>query len=249
MPQQRDPWNDRFDEPRVELRRLLAELLGTLLLVLAATGTSVVGAYTSVEMGRAAEVVAPGLMLMAIILSMGRLSGAHLNPAVTVGFALRQEFPWRRVPGYLVAQLVGATAAVVLLAVVFGRVGGLGATTPGAGVGDGQALVVEIVLTFGLFTVIAGTASSAQNVGPLSALAVGGYLAMAGLWSSPVSGASMNPARSLGPDLVLGDWSAFWIYVVGPLLGAVLAVGCAVLLRGGPDAEGARTAQGQPPRG
>jgi aquaporin Z len=149
------------------------------------------------------------------------------------------------VPGYVVAQLLGATGAVLTLLAVFGDVGGLGVTQPGAGFTDVQAMVVELLLTFGLVSTILGTASTAQNVGPLSALAVGGYIVLAGLWSSPVSGASMNPARSFGPALVSGDFDAYWIYLVGPFAGGALAVAVAVLLRGrGGDAGGLAAARG-----
>jgi len=175
---------------------------------------------------------------------MGAISGAHLNPAVSLAFAARGDFPWRRVPGYLVAQLLGATLACLLLWAMFGKIGMLGATEPGAGFTDVQAMFMELVLTAGLVSTILGTASRAQNVGAMSALAVGGYIALAGLWSSPVSGASMNPARSFGPDLVLGDFSAYWVYVAGPLAGALLAGGFAWVLRGRADIGGARAAQG-----
>jgi len=233
-----------FDNPRLEWRRLFAEVLGTFFLVLVGAGGGVVNAVSDGQISRATAVTAPGLMVMAIILFMGAVSGAHLNPAVTLGFALRGDFPWRRVPGYIVAELVGATLGVLFLRVAFGEVGSLGATEPGAGISDLQACSMETILTVGLFSVILGTASKAQNLGPLSALAVGAYIVLAGLWSSPVSGASMNPARSFGPDLVLGDFSHYWVYVVGPLLGAALAVGIAVVLRGRAEEGGAMAAQG-----
>jgi len=239
------PWSRDFDDPRLEWRRLFSELLGTFLLVLVGAGGAVVDADSGGQIGRAAGVAAPGLLVMAVILFMGAVSGAHLNPAVTFAFALRGNFPWRRVPGYIVVQLVAATLAVLLLRVVFGDVGGLGATLPGKGFTDLQAVVVELLLTLGLVSTILGTASTAQNVGPMSALAVGGYIVLAGLWSSPVSGASMNPARSFGPALVGGDFSAYWVYLAGPVLGAALAVGVAFLLRGrGGDAGGMAAARG-----
>jgi aquaporin Z len=233
-----------FDDPRHEWRRLFAEVLGTFLLVLVGAGGGVVDAVSNGAIGRGASVTAPGLMVMAIILFMGAVSGAHLNPAVTLGFALRGDFPWRRVPGYLVAELLGSTLAVLVLWAMFGKVGSLGATEPGPGISDVQAMVMELILTAGLFSVILGTASKAQNLGPLSALGVGAYIVLAGLWSSPISGASMNPARSFGPDLVLGNFSHYWVYVVGPLLGAAIAVGFAVILRGRGEAGGAAAAQG-----
>jgi aquaporin Z len=161
-----------------------------------------------------------------------------------LGFAVRGDFPWRRVPGYIVAELLGSTLAVLVLWAMFGKVGSLGATEPGPGISDLQAMVMELILTVGLFSVIIGTASRSQNLGPLSALGVGAYIALAGLWSSPISGASMNPARSFGPDLVLGNFDHYWVYVVGPILGAAIAVGFAFVLRGRADVGGAAAAQG-----
>jgi aquaporin Z len=239
------PWATAFDDPSQEWRRLFSELFGTFLLVLVGAGGGVIDAVSHGAIGRGAEVAAPGLTVMAIILFMGAVSGAHLNPAVSVAFAARGDFPWRRVPGYVVAQLAGATFAVLFLEAMFGNVGMLGATLPGAGVGGGQAVLMEFVLTVGLVSTILGTASRAQNVGPLSAVAVAGYVILAGLWSSPITGASMNPARSFGPDLVLRDFNHFWVYVAGPLAGGLVAVGISWILRGpGGDAGGIAAAQG-----
>jgi aquaporin Z len=221
---------DEFADPRFGYRRLFAEVLGTFLLVLAAAGGGILHAKGQISLS--AAVVAPGLMVMAIILFMGAVSGAHLNPVVSVAFAMRRDFAWRRVPRYIAAQLVGAALACLFLLAVFGNVAHLGATLPGHGYAPWQALLIEIALTGGLVSVILGTASSAQNVGAIGALGVGGYIALAGLWAAPVSGASMNPARSFGPALVSGDWTAYWVYVVGPLVGAVIAVACALMLRG-----------------
>ena len=229
----------------MRLRRLFSELFGTFLLVLVGAGATVVGALSHGAISRPAAVAAPGLMVMAIIFFMGAVSGAHLNPAVTLAFSLRGDFPWRRVPGYVLAQGAGATLACLFLWGVYGKVGMLGATEPGAGIEDWQALLTELALTVGLVSTILGTASRAQNVGALSAVAVGGYIVLAGLWSSPISGASMNPARSFAPDLVLGRFGHLWVYVSGPLLGAGIAVGIAWLLRGpGGDPGGLVAARG-----
>jgi aquaporin Z len=220
----------QFDDPRREWRRLFSELLGTFMLVLVAAGGGILHGEGQISL--AAAVVAPGLMVMAIILFMGAVSGAHLNPAVSLAFALRGDFPWKRVPGYIIVQLAGATLACLFLYAVFGNVQHLGATLPGPGYANWQALLMEVVLTATLVSVILGTASAAQNVGAIAALGVGGYIALAGLWSAPVSGTSMNPARSFGPALVSGDFSSYWVYVLGPLAGAMIAVGCAYVLRG-----------------
>lgn len=219
-----------FDDPRLEWRRLFSELLGTFMLVLVAAGGGLLHGEGQISL--AAAVVAPGLMVMAIILSMGAVSGAHLNPVVSLAFALRGDFPWRRLPGYVLIQLVGATLACLFLYAVFGDVQHLGATLPGPGYADWQALLMEVALTGTLVSVILGTASAAQNVGAIAALGVGGYIALAGLWSAPVSGASMNPARSFGPALVSGDFSSYWVYVLGPIAGALIAVASAYVLRG-----------------
>lgn len=235
----------RFADPGQEWRRLFAELLGTFFLVLTAAGAAMVSVAFPATISREAAVVAPGLMVMAVILSMGKVSGAHLNPAVSIAFALRADFPWRRVPAYIVVQLIGAVAAALFLQAVVDVSAAYGSTYPAAGHSDLAAWMLEAVLTMGLITVILGTASGAQNVGVIGALAVGGYIALAGLWASPVTGASMNPARTFGPDLVGNDWSSFWVYVVGPLLGALLAVAAAFVLRGrGGGWSGSTAAQG-----
>src|SRR5271169_2863312 len=196
-----------FDDTSLEWRRLFAEMLGTFMLVLAAAGGGIL--HSKGQISLAAAVVAPGLMVMAIILFMGAVSGAHLNPGVSLAFALRGDFPWKRVPGYIIIQLIGAALACLFLRGVFGNVEHLGATLPGPGYEDWQALLMEIVLTALLVSVILGTASAAQNVGAIAALGVGGYIALAGLWAAPVSGVSMNPARSFGPALVSGDWTSY----------------------------------------
>jgi aquaporin Z len=229
-----------FNDPRLAYRRLFGELLGTFMLVLVAAGGALLHAKGQISLS--AAVVAPGLMVMAIILFMGAVSGAHLNPVVSVAFASRGDFPWKRVPGYIGMQLLGATLACVFLLSVFGNIEHLGATLPGPGYKAWQAFMTEIALTGTLVSVILGTASSAQNVGTIGALGVGGYVALAGLWAAPVSGASMNPARSFGPALVAGDWTAYWVYVAGPLIGAAIAVGCAVILRGRGGDRAARAA-------
>ena len=146
-----------FDDPKLEYRRLFSELLGTFMLVLVAAGGGILHGKGQISL--AAAVVAPGLMVLAIILFMGAVSGAHLNPAVSLAFAVRGDFPWRRVPGYIIVQLVGATLACLFLLAVFGNVEHLGATLPGPGYHDWQAFLMEIALTAGLLSVILGTAS------------------------------------------------------------------------------------------
>jgi aquaporin Z len=234
-----------FRDPDQEWRRLFSEFYGTFLLVLVAAGGGMMGHAFPDTIGRTAAVVAPGLMVMAIIMFMGKVSGAHLNPAVTLAFSLRGDFPWRRVPGYIVTQLLGAVAAALFLRLAIDVSATFGSTYVAAGYSWGRGYLMEAVLTLGLVSVILGTASGAQNIGIFSAIGVGAYIALAGLWGSPISGASMNPARTFGPDLVGGDFSCFWIYVAGPLTGAVLAVAIAFVLRGpGGGRSGSAAAQG-----
>ena len=234
-----------FNDPSQEWRRLFSELLGTFFLVLVAAGGGMMGQAFPDTISRTAAVVAPGLMVMGIILFMGKVSGAHLNPAVSIAFSLRGDFPWRRVPGYIVVQLIGATLAALFLHAVINVSATYGSNYVAANFSGGDGFLMEAVLTFGLVSVILGTASGAQNVGLFGALGVGAYIALAGLWGSPISGASMNPARTFGPDLVGTDFTNYWVYVAGPLAGALLAVGTAWVLRGsGGGRSGSAAAQG-----
>jgi len=235
-----DFWDDRY-----EARRLFSEVLGTFLLVLVAVGGGIVDARFPGSIPLAVRVVAPAMMVAAIILFMGAVSGAHLNPAVSLSFAARGDFPWKRVPAYVVAQFVGACLAALLLWGMLGKFGPAGLTLPGHGVTNLTAFLTEMVLTAGLVSVILGTASGAQQLGPIAALGVGFYIALAGFWAAPVSGASMNPARSLGPALVFNDWTSWWVYLAGPIAGGAIAVGIAYVLRGpGGGKLGTQAAQG-----
>lgn len=226
-------------------RRLFAELMGTFFLVLAAAGGSMMDHAFAGQVGRVAAVTAPGVTVMAVILFMGKVSGAHVNPSVTIGFALRGDFPWPRVPGYIVAQLAGAVVAAWFLQSVIHVSATYGANYPAPHYTSVDAFWMETVLTFGLVSVILGTASGAQNVGLFGAIGVGAYIALAGLWGSPISGASMNPARTFGPDLVGAKFSDYWVYAAGPLSGMLAAVGASFVLRGpGGGRSGSVTAQG-----
>ena len=239
-----DPMRD-FQDPSQEWRRLFSELYGTFLLVIVAAGGGMMGQAFPNTISRTAAVVAPALMVTGIILFMGKVSGAHLNPAVSVAFALRGDFPWRRVPGYIIVQLIGATLAALFLHAVIDVSASFGSNYVAAGYSGGQGYLMEALLTMGLVSVILGTASGAQNIGIFGAIGVGAYIALAGLWGSPISGASMNPARTFGPDLAAGKFTDYWVYVAGPLTGAAIAVGIAFVLRGaGGGRAGSAAAQG-----
>ena len=234
-----------FADPSQEWRRLFSELLGTFLLVLVAAGGGMMGHAFPNTISRTAAVTAPALMVLGVILFMGKVSGAHLNPAVSIAFSLRGDFPWRRVPGYIVAQLAGACLAAWFLQATVHVSSSFGSNYPASGFSGFNAFVMETVLTFGLVSVILGTASGAQNLGVIGAIGVGSYIALAGLWGSPISGASMNPARTFGPDAISANFGSYWVYAAGPILGAIIAVGVAFVLRGrGGGLSGSGAAQG-----
>jgi aquaporin Z len=182
-------------------------------------------------------------MVIAIVYFMGTVSGAHINPAVTIAFAARRQFPWRRVPGYLIAQIVGATLAAFVLEMLYGGIAN-GRTAPGEGIEPIVAVATEFLLTLGLVSVVLGVVDGPRNVGVSAALAFGFYIALAGMFGATISGASMNPARTLGPDLIAGDLSQLWIYIVGPIAGGLVAVAFDRLLHGPPSAAGTQAAQG-----
>jgi len=236
---------DDFHDPRQEWRRLASEFVGTFFLVLVAAGAPMVGTKYPGTVTLGAAVVAPGLMVMAIIMFMGKVGGAHLNPGVSIAFALRGDFPWPRVPAYILVQVVAAITGAWTAQQLIGVSARIGGSYPGASTSSTSAFVVEAILTFGLVSVILGTSSGAQNIGIIAAIGVGGYIALAGLWAAPLSGASMNAARTFGPNLVGGDLTSIWVYLTGPLLGAIVAVGFAYVLRGaGGGRLGSQAAQG-----
>jgi aquaporin Z len=224
-------------------RALFAEMWGTFLLVLVGAGAVVVAAMTG-EISKGMEIIAPGLTVMVVIYFMGAVSGAHINPAVTLAFAMRRHFPWKRVPLYISAQILGGLLAVVFLKAMFGNIGNLGATLPYPGLEMWKLFVIETVLTTGLVNTILGTASGPGNVGNNGAIAIGGYITLAGLWAGPATGASMNAVRTLTPDLVRGDLQTTWIYVLATFTGAIIAVGFEWILKGKPSEHADKEAQG-----
>ena len=202
------------------MRRLAAEFVGTFLLVFAGPGAVVVNGVSGGGVGSLGIGLSFGLAVMAAIYAVGHLSGAHINPAVTVAFALTRHFPWSLVPAYVVAQLLGACAASATHLALFGDVADLGATVPSGSAS--QAALLEGVLTLLLMFVVSAVATDVRAVGQAAAIAIGGYVALAATFAGPIAGASMNPARSFGPALLSGTWTAHWAYWTGPVVGAVL---------------------------
>ena len=239
----------KFEEDTLRHRplriRVIIEFVGTFILVTVAAGAGVINQYAGGgPISRTAAVIAPGAVVMAMIYALGPLSGLHINPAVTLAFAGRGVFKMAWVLPYVIVQMAGAVAAALFLQAMFGHVssgGNYPIAKPG---GDWRSLVMEIVLTAILVTVILNTATGYRSIGHNAALAVGSTVALLGLFASPISGASMNPARTLGPDLVSFDFNGWWIYIVGPIVGAVLAVLLIALVRGTPDSEEREAAEG-----
>jgi aquaporin Z len=239
----------RFSEDTLQHRplplRVIVEFFGTFILVTVAAGSGVINHYAGGgPISRTAAVIAPGAVVMAMIYALGPLSGLHLNPAVTLAFTGRRVFKVAWVLPYIAAQFAGAICAALFLQGMFSDVaagGNYPIAKPG---GEWRSLVMETVLTAILISVILNTATGYRSIGHNAALAVGATIALLGLFASPISGASMNPARSLGPDIVSTNFTGWWVYVVGPLSGAILAVMLIGLFRGVPDAAEREAATG-----
>lgn len=206
------------------MRRLFAESLGTFCLVFAGTGAIVIDQTTGGEVTHIGIALTFGLVVMAMIHALGDVSGAHLNPAVSIGFVLARRFPARELPRYVIAQTIGALAASALLRLLFPANETLGATMPVGPIW--RSFVLEVVLTFMLMLVILAVSSGPKERGVMAGIAIGGTVGLAALFAGPISGASMNPARSFAPAVVSGDISTLWMYLAAPPVGAMLAVAC-----------------------
>jgi aquaporin NIP len=211
------------------LRALTAEAIGTFALVFAGAGAVMVDAKTH-ALGHVGVAITFGLVIMAMIYAVGHISGAHFNAAVTFAFALTRHFPWSRAAGYWLAQFVGAVTAAAILRGSLGNIAHIGATLPSGS--QGQSFLWELVMTFFLMLVIMAVATDTRAVGEAAAIAIGGTIGLDAMFGGPISGASMNPMRSLGPALVSGDLHALWLYIVAPLIGAALGGLAYQLVRG-----------------
>jgi len=212
------------------MRKLAAEFVGTFALVFAGTGAIVIDAETGGRIGHVGIAITFGLAIMVMIYAVGHVSGAHFNPAVTLAFAVGRHFSWRLVPLYWAAQLLGALAASVLMMGMFGDAAEAAVSSPLGSAG--RAFLLESVLTFFLMFVITSVATDVRAVGQAAAIAIGGTIALDGLFAGPITGASMNPARSLAPALVWWNWDDQWLYLAGPAAGAVLGVLAYQFIRG-----------------
>ena len=203
------------------LKPLAAEFIGTFLLVFVATGVVMANDFSGGQISHLGIGITTGLVVTVAIFSLGHVSGAHINPAVTFGFALGGHFPWSKVPGYVISQIAGGILASAVLLALIGNIAQMGANLPA--LGPSQALGLEVILTFLLMLVIGAVATDSKAQGNLAAIAIGATVGLEIIFAGPLSGASMNPARSLSPALVGWTWTAQWIFVVGPLAGAAIA--------------------------
>jgi aquaporin NIP len=223
-------------------QRLLAEAVGTFALVFAGCGAIIVNAERGDTLGAVGVSAAFGLVIMVMIYATGHISGAHFNPAVTLAFTVGRHFPRREAVAYIPVQLAAAAAAALTLRLVWeGTPANLGATVPS--VGSGAAVTYEFVLTAFLMFVIMAVATDTRAVGAAAAIAVGGTVGLDALFGGGVTGASMNPARSFGPALIAGEWKDFWVYILGPLAGALAGAFLYQAIRGRPDLAPAPTAR------
>ena len=220
-----------MDESLLLWRRCAAEGLAAFTLVFAGCGAIITNAQYPGTLDTVGIALVFGLVIMAMVYATGHLSGAHINPAVTLAFTLTRHFSRREAVAYIGAQLAGATAGALLLGAIWTDMpASLGATVPT--VGAGSALVYEAVLTAFLMFVILAVATDTRAVGAAAAIAIGGTIGLDALFGGPVTGASMNPARSFGPALVSGTWTDFWVYIIGPVAGAALGAVAYQLIRG-----------------
>ncbi|GHO84098.1 MIP family channel protein [Dictyobacter formicarum] len=213
-------------------RKAVAEFAGTFALVTAGCGAIMVDALTH-SLTHVGVALTFGLIIMVMIAATGHLSGAHFNPAVTIAFAVTRHFPWRHVPFYILAQMLGAVLGAALLRGFFGPIASLGATIPAGGAW--QSFGLEVLLSAVLMMVIISVATDTRAVGQLAALAIGAAVALDAMWGGPISGASMNPARSLGPALMAGTWNDQWVYLIAPIIGTCLGAALYQWLRATPE--------------
>ncbi|MDB9754847.1 MIP family channel protein [Winogradskyella sp.] len=207
-------------------KKAFAELLGTFIMVFCGCGAMTVNEITGGAITHVGVAITWGLVVMAMIYAFGHISGAHLNPAVTIGFAVAKKFKWKDVPLYLTAQTMGAFLAILVLWLLFPESSSFGHTYPAEGFAPYKAFIFELFLTFFLMLVILNVSIGSKEIGSMAAIAVGGVILLEAMFAGPMTKASMNPARSLAPAFVSGNLEHLWLYLTAPIIGAILAVFC-----------------------
>ncbi|MDC0097940.1 MIP family channel protein [Flavobacteriaceae bacterium] len=203
-------------------KRFISEIIGTFALVFCGTGAMVINDFTGGTVTHVGVAITFGLIVMGMIYAFGDISGAHMNPAVTIGFAYAKKFPWKEVPAYVLAQLIGAFLASGILLYLFPESQTLGATLPG--LSALKVFILEIILSFFLMVVIINVSTGSKEIGVVAGIAIGSVVLLEAMFAGPITGASMNPARSIAPAVVSGNIADLWIYIFAPIIGCVLAV-------------------------
>ena len=206
------------------MKRYFAEIIGTFAMVFCGCGAMTINEITNGSISHVGIAITWGLIVMAMIYAFGETSGAHFNPAVTVGFAYAKKFSWKDVPKYILSQIIGAFLAIVLLWFLFPESQSFGHTYPAEGFAPYKAFVFELILTFFLMVVIINVSTGSKEIGTMAAIAVGSIILLEAMFAGPITKASMNPVRSLAPAIISGNLTHLWLYLTAPFIGAILAV-------------------------
>ena len=213
------------------MKKYIAESMGTFAMVFCGCGAMAINEITNGAITHPGVAITWGLIVMAMIYAFGEISGAHFNPAVTIGFAYAKKFPWKKVPQYIISQFIGALIAALILWFLFPESETLGSTFPADGFEPYKAFVLELLLTFFLMVVIINVSTGSKEIGTMAAIAVGGVILLEAMFAGPITKASMNPVRSLAPALVSGNLQHLWLYLTAPVIGALLAISSCKLVK------------------
>ncbi len=213
------------------MKQYISETIGTFAMIFCGCGAMTINEITNGSISHVGVAVTWGLIVMAMIYAFGEISGAHFNPAVTIGFAVAKKFPWKKVPNYILAQAIGATFAVFVLWFLFPESQFLGETTPAEGFPPYKAAILEFLLTFFLMVVIINVSTGSKEIGTMAAVAVGGVILLEAMFAGPITKASMNPIRSIAPALFTGNFQYLWLYITAPILGAIAGVSSCKLVK------------------
>ncbi len=213
------------------MKKYYAEAIGTFAMIFCGTGAMVINEITNGSISHVGVATVWGLIVMAMIYAFGDISGAHFNPAVSIGFAFAKKFKWKEVPKYAFAQLIGATLASAILYYLFPESQFLGETTPIEKFPAYKAAILEFLLTFFLMVVIINVSTGSKEIGTMAAIAVGGIILLEAMFAGPITKASMNPIRSIAPALFTGNFKHLWLYILAPIIGAIAAVSSCKLVK------------------